>query len=356
MTSLTASSSLTGRIFGQWQPDYAERGLATFPVRIEGANKIPMTKGYLRTGIGGSTELAKKFPDAVAMGVVLNSHLMIVDVDDPRESALADALSKYGNTPLIARTASKGGYHCYFGENAGAWQNYKGKRRAIKPDPDRPVDFLGTGFAVLPPSRTAKGRYEFIQGNLDDLNRLPPFQTIIPPKQGKEKEPDREVREGKRNNTLFDECRRRAKHCSSLDMLLGFARMRNSAYLPPMDDVEVIKTAKSAWKYEVEGRNYISQKAPFSLQSEFAFFLECGQLEAFALLAFLLDKNGPQARFWIANGMADAFNWSRKCLSDARQFLLDAGYIIQVSKPFKGRNAEFVWGLVREREGRGCIG
>jgi hypothetical protein len=34
-------------IFREWQPVYAERGIATFPV---GDDKRPCTKGYLRLG------------------------------------------------------------------------------------------------------------------------------------------------------------------------------------------------------------------------------------------------------------------------------------------------------------------
>src|SRR5262249_40142529 len=96
------------------------------------------------------------------------------------ESVLADVLAKYGNTPLIAQTASKGGYHCYYGNNTGAWRHYKVSRRAIRPETDKPIDYLGCGFAVVPPSATASGRYEFIQGNLDDISRLPPFGGVVP--------------------------------------------------------------------------------------------------------------------------------------------------------------------------------
>jgi hypothetical protein len=47
-------------VFSKWQPKYAARGIATFPVAIEGKDKRPMNKGYQRTGLRGSAELAKR--------------------------------------------------------------------------------------------------------------------------------------------------------------------------------------------------------------------------------------------------------------------------------------------------------
>ena|SRR6266576_927315 len=94
-------------IFSRWQPRYAEHGIATFPVTAE---KTPATKGYLRTGIRGSSELARKFRDANAFGFACGPHnkVTLADIDTKSERALSDALSTYGNTPIITRTASGG--------------------------------------------------------------------------------------------------------------------------------------------------------------------------------------------------------------------------------------------------------
>ena len=85
-------------IFSRWQPRYAEHGIATFPVTAE---KTPATKGYLRTGIRGSSELARKFRDANAFGFACGPHnkVTLADIDTKSERALSDALSTYGNTP-----------------------------------------------------------------------------------------------------------------------------------------------------------------------------------------------------------------------------------------------------------------
>jgi hypothetical protein len=54
----------------------------------------------------------------------------------------------------------------------------RGERRQIRPDPDVPIDILGGGYVVAPPSKVAKGDYEFLQGSLDDRDRLPALQNV----------------------------------------------------------------------------------------------------------------------------------------------------------------------------------
>src|SRR5262249_12989334 len=155
---------MTG-IFSRWQPRYAERGIATFPVTAE---KTPATKGYLRTGIPGSAQLAEKFQHANALGFACGRYnkVTLADIDTTDEKVLADALRAYGDTPIISRTAS-GGFHASYRHN--------GERRRIRPKPGTPIDILGGGYAVAPPSQVTKGAYEFIQGGLDDLGSLKPM-------------------------------------------------------------------------------------------------------------------------------------------------------------------------------------
>ena len=100
-------------VFPIWQPRYAARGIATFPVRIiERENgktdKVPATKGYLRTGIQGSAELARKFAHIDALGFACGrrNRITVLDIDTEDENVLADAQSRHGSTPLIIRTAS----------------------------------------------------------------------------------------------------------------------------------------------------------------------------------------------------------------------------------------------------------
>jgi Bifunctional DNA primase/polymerase, N-terminal len=155
-------------IFREWQPLYAEKGIPTFPV---GADKKPHTKGYLKTGLTGTKKLAEKFSDANAFGFGLGkrSGVTIVDIDTHNDAVLADAQRQYGSSPIIVQTG--GGYH--------AWYKHRGERRLIRPDPDKPIDILGGGFVIAPPSRVAKGEYRIIQGSLDDLDHLPLLHQVL---------------------------------------------------------------------------------------------------------------------------------------------------------------------------------
>ena len=71
-------------VFSTWQPAYAERGIATFPI---GEAKKPSIRGWQKVGLRGSAELAKKFADADALGYVTG-----------RRSAAAQAVKKFNNS------------------------------------------------------------------------------------------------------------------------------------------------------------------------------------------------------------------------------------------------------------------
>src|SRR5262245_36639041 len=78
-------------IFSRWQPHYAERGIATFPI---GEAKRPAIRGWPKLGLKYSTELATKFPNADALGYVTGrrSNITVLDIDTPDEKVAADAI------------------------------------------------------------------------------------------------------------------------------------------------------------------------------------------------------------------------------------------------------------------------
>jgi hypothetical protein len=78
---------------------------------------------------------------------------MLVDVDTKDERVLEDALSTYGDTPIVSRTATGGGFHAWYRYSDEAWKNHSDARRAIRPDPTKPFDFLAGGMAVAPTVR-----------------------------------------------------------------------------------------------------------------------------------------------------------------------------------------------------------
>ena len=174
-------------VFSEWQPHYAERRIATFPVN---ADKRPAIRRWNQITLRGSARLAERFYEADAFGFQLGarSQITALDVDSQDEKVLADALNDHGETPFIVRTG--GGYHAYY--------SYGGERRLIRPYHEKPVDILGGGFVVASPSISQKGRYEIIAGTLDDLANLPPIQVVLDDLRAEARIP-----EGRRNNALF---------------------------------------------------------------------------------------------------------------------------------------------------------
>jgi hypothetical protein len=315
---VTAESSAS---FLNWQPSYAEHGIATFPV---GDDKRPMVKRYDRFGLPGSAEIASKFPDAPAIGFMCGSRsrITVLDIDCKDERVLADALDRHGQTPIIVRSGS-GNHH--------AWYRHNGEGRHIKAESQ--IDILGGGFVVAPPSRVQKGQYQFIQGSLDDLDRLPIMHSV----------PDQvvdvdqlvgEVKQGERNERLFNLCLRAARHCDEFDALCDVARTRNSEFSPPLEDGEVMSVAASAWRYEVVGRNYSGGRcAVFSVADVMPLMPDP---YVAALIVWAKASFKPDGKFWIADGLAEEFGWSVYELRQTRRSAIEMG-LIRLIRPHAHR-------------------
>jgi hypothetical protein len=217
---IALSSSST---FRDWQPRYAERNIPTFPISIGPDSKKPMVSNYGRFGLPASADIARKYPYATAIGFMAGRRtgLTILDVDTTDEKVLADALDRHGPTPVIVRSGSG---------NHQAWYRHNGERRSIRPFPEKPIDILGGGLVVAPPSQGIKGNYQFIQGGLDDLDWLPglrdlriepasslPISLDLPPRKS--------IIEGERNDTLWRYCMREAHHCDDRETLIDVARI-----------------------------------------------------------------------------------------------------------------------------------
>jgi hypothetical protein len=100
----------------------------------------------------------------------------VLDIDTTDERVLADAIYRHGATPIIIRTAS-GKFHLPY--------RFNGERRRIKPWRGLPIDLLGAGgLVVATPSEINGGHYEFVQGRLDDFDRLPILKGLEPASNG----------------------------------------------------------------------------------------------------------------------------------------------------------------------------
>jgi Bifunctional DNA primase/polymerase, N-terminal/Primase C terminal 1 (PriCT-1) len=313
--------------FSRAQPLYAEHGIATFPVRIVGEDKRPGVKHYKKVGLPGSAQLAMRFENDNAFGFMVGgrTRLTILDVDAPDEGVLARALERHGATPLIVRTAS-GKFHAYYRHNR--------EHRLIRPWPDRPIDLLGGGFVVAPPSTTEKGSYQIIEGSLDDLDRLPVLRNLDLPKAG--------AKQGARNKSLFEHCMRNAHHVDDFDSLLDVGRTFNDNCEPQMEETEVMSVVQSAWRITERGDNRFGKHGAWFPLDEVTRMID--NQDGFVLLAFLRANQGPDTTFMCANGLAETFGWTRKRLAEARRSLIEMGYLIVLRQAGQNTPALFRWG------------
>lgn len=304
-------------VFGVWQPRYEEMGIPTFPVD----NKRPAIRNFLKIGMDGSRSFVDRFGDCTGIGVPLKrAGITVVDVDTPDERVLADALSRYGRTPLIVRSGSG---------NHQAWYRSSGEGRSIRPDKAVPIDILGDGFVVAPPSIGGKGRYQIIHGSLADLESLPPIANAPTAPCEVASATHKAVPIGERNDTLFRRLMQQARYCDDLDALMDVARLEAEALYPPLPDTEIIKTARSAFGYQQRGENWCGVGQRVVMTHDVIDGLMMADNDAFIMLT-LLRRHHWGRDFVIANALADKLGWSLSRVRRARKSLVDRGLVEEV--------------------------
>lgn len=319
-------------VFGEWQPQYAEAGLVTFPVDI--TRKAPAVGNYLKAGLPASNHWATKFADATALGIACGkrNRLTVLDIDEPCENLLADAQSRFGASPVIARTAS-GKFHVYYRHN--------GEKRQIRGIIEgRGVDLLGAGgMAIAPPSSGANGRYEFIQGSLADFGNLPVMQGLVPAPAEISPCGDVLASVGERNATLFKMCLREARSVADSAALCAYALWINaSGAWEPLPVDEVLRTASGAWEKQASGANWVGSEPKVILQAseiDRLFFPADGTAnataqDAMALLVYLRRLHFGKPTFFCANEFRRRLGWSLPKFQLARKFLIDSGCLLMV--------------------------
>jgi hypothetical protein len=313
--------------FAEWQPLYAEHGIATFPVKIDGKNKKPAISGYMKVGHRASCQLPLKFGDVDALGFVLGrrSRITVLDVDTPDERILADALGRHGKTPIIVQSGS-GNYQC--------WYRHNGETRRIRPTKDLPIDVLGGGFVVAPPSVGSRAPYQFVQGGLDEVANLPVLRnapaiapTVAINIEQSFTESTSAVRTGDRNVTLFRCLMRSALRFELFDAFLDFARGANCEFRTPLDDLEVIKVAHSAWGYTMRGENHFSAPPKVLVNHRTVEALAGPSPDALALLMILKQHHASGSEFILSQAMARSLGWGERRWRNARGVLSERGFI-----------------------------
>ena len=95
---------------------------------------------------------------------------------------------------------------------------------------------------------------------------------------------------------------------------------------PQLSNDALISTAKSAWRYEKEGRNLVgcgqSVVTPHSVIDELI-----GENQDAFLLLTLLQRHHWGRSFALANAMAEQLGWSRERFAATRTFLETLGFI-----------------------------
>ena len=336
-------------VFAEWQPKYAQRGIATFPLSLEEGRKKPTTRGYDRVGLKGSEQLAMKFPhiDAFAFAAGRRSGIMVVDIDAPNdEDLLRDTMRRYGDTSVIVQTGS-GGFHCYY--------RFNNENRRVRPDPSVPVDYLGSGPVAASPSEGLRSRYNFIRGGLDVLDRLPVAANLIQfpsPKLARAALPLADLITEGRNGALYRHLMREARYCDDLGALMDVAFTFTKAIIDrtarhPFTDKEIRATAQQVFDTTARGDNRFGGKPHSILLNDTRDTLHQLGPDALFLHSVLRAWSGDKAQFPIANGMADHLpggKWSLRRMQAARAALIEAGIVQEVEKATSApRPAIYAW-------------
>lgn len=324
--------------FARWQPEYAARGIALFPVTIDGKDKRPAIRNYLKIGKRASDNLASgRYSNSPAFGFAAGnrSKITVLDIDSTDERELADAMARHGNSPFVVKSIS-GHYQAYY--------RWSGEGRRIRPMHGKPVDVLGGGFAVAAPSVGKGGGYQIIAGQLDDLDRLPPLKGGGV---GAAVALDHMGENSGRNDVLFRLLGREARACDDLAALMDVATGINASFGAPLPGDEVEKIARNVWRMESEGRNRFGRHGAWFAVDDLSRLLTVLSPQAFALLAFLRANNGPTSQFAVADGLgnrSEFFGWSRRDLPQARKELIKLGLVVPISKAAPGQAAIYAWG------------
>lgn len=319
-------------LFAEWQPRYAEHGVATFPFVIDEKGKKPAVKHYARIGLPYSGQLALDFPEAEAFAFAAGkrSKITAIDIDAPDEDLLREALRTFGDTPLIARTGS-GGFHCYYRHN--------GEPRKTRFDPSLPMDMIGGGPLVATPSKGSTGQYELIRGSLADLDRLPFIRGNASQPEVQKAVRRELVQEGGRNRALMTYLRGQARYADDLAALIDKAQTYADDHLDrtgghPFTDAEVEAVAKSVWEWTEKqiaaGTYFVGTGRHLQLSYDTLDRVMPLGADATMLFMHLQRRFGGLSSFYIANDMSKHMpngEWPRKRFAKARQALVKAGLL-----------------------------
>ena len=337
-------------VFGTHAEAYLAAGLV--PIPVDSVRKAPMVRGYAdasaRAVRGWLEKPALAGADGIGFVLGVRSGIAEVDVDTHADDVLADVVKLFGETPVIAKTAR--GYRKLW------YRATSVQARMIRPIEGLPVDVLARGLTIAPPSwRSDLGAaYAFEAGGLTDLSRLPPMRehALALQRGGSSSLPER----GGRNDALLKMLLGAAPHCDDLEAMLDVAHTRNQEFARPLPDWEAAKCARSAWGYQVEGRNLLGRRRN-SHETEDALLntlIDCP--DAYTLLPWLRRMHAGRQEFSIApRAMSEtqALPWPRRKIERARDVLVERGFLEIVRAPSKTNASAGVYRIRNPLPGTG---
>lgn len=312
----------------------APHGVLVIPTSCDVPSR-PMVKAPDKIGLATIRELATsgRFEGANAAIVTgARSHITIVDIDQPGEEAMRQAIQIFGETPLTVRTPS-GGHHL--------WYRYAGERRSVRVRGlPLKVDVLGSGLAVCPPSRRpasdkkAAGNYAIISGSFNEIPNLPPIKWRPENDRSGERPTigstglDESVG---RNATLFRIACRLGTDISEEALMLELNTI-NQEFSVPLPDEEIDRIVRSVARYKTEGRLFgAGARIALGEQSE---ILTCSEYPpAMVLLAYLRSVHSRNPEFvLVPEGLAPTLHLASRTVRRARDFLVEHRLLTRISQ------------------------
>jgi len=316
--------------FADHAPDYLAHNIPVFPTCGPDGKK-PAIKHYPKIGRNYSAKLVEnpKFADDnIGFMCGPRNRITVLDVDTPDKCVFDRAINECGDTPVKIQTGS-GKYQ--------AWYRHGGELRKIRPITGEEIDILGGGLCIAPPSirPDLDGKaYRFLEGGLDDVCRLPFIKPgALPPeiygkvtaKADTQIEAPVMVLAGKRTVTIFNELRKIALQCETVDELAFRCAGINEVMMnPPLTNAEIMKQAQGVWKLKEEGRLIVPGSGAVVIgRDEGRLLYEYPQ--ALALCHYLKSNHGPNHEFAVCpEGLSRVLPPSVPTIRKARDFLVGA--------------------------------